>query len=438
MPLSLDDDPLPESLLLFLSFNYTQVALFFAVLLLLLLSAIISGSEVALFSISPEQRAFIEESKRKAHVKILQLIQAPKKLLATILIANNLVNIGIVVLSTYLLQPFLAAATSKVMLFFLEVVVITLLILIFGEIIPKVYANRAPLKVSERVANFIFSISRMFSWVSTLLVRSTNLVEQRFQSSKKLSVDELSKAVELTSDALDSHEEKKILEGIVAFGNTEVSEIMKPRVQVWAVDFKTEFDALVDQILDKGYSRIPIYEESLDQIKGVLYVKDLIHEIGKKKVKWQKLVRVPFFVPENKKIDDLLREFQEKRIHMAIVVDEYGGTSGIVTLEDIIEEIVGEITDEFDEDQVMYSKLDAQNYVFQGGTLLKDMYKILEIDGEVFDQSKGEAETLAGFLLEQMGRIPLKGEKLNFEAYQFIVESSDKRKVKSIKVTLPQ
>jgi len=327
---------------------------------------------------------------------------------------------------------------NVVLTFLVEVVLITLIVLIFGEIIPKVYANKASLIVSERVSGILHSLSVLFHPFSTFLVSSTSIIERKFNAEKNISVNDLSQALELTTDSIENKEDKKILEGIVSFGNTEVSEIMKPRVYVSAIESDLNFNDLVAFVLEKGFSRIPVYKESLDKIEGVLYVKDLIPEIGKEKVDWKRLIRTPFFVPENKKIDDLLREFQEKRIHMAIVVDEYGGTSGVVTLEDVIEEIVGDITDEFDEDDLVYSKLDEANYVFEGKTQLKDLYKVLEIDGEAFDALKGEADTLAGFVLEQMGRIPLKGEKFQLEQFQFVIESSDKRKIKQVKITIEQ
>ncbi len=435
--LSEADDPLPWALGSVLSISsLQQLPVIVIIGFLLILSALVSASEVALFSLRPDDLKTLKGSKKPTHQRVLGLIETPKKLLATILIVNNLVNISIVVLSTYILAPFIQSTQSAWVVFFLEVVLITLIILVFGEIIPKVLANKKPLGVAEKVSGLIYMALVATKPISSFLVRSTAFIENKFTPSKNISVDDLSKALELTTENIAHKEDKKILKGIVNFGNTEVSEIMKPRVHVKAIELNTTYEALLQHILENGFSRIPIYQESLDQVKGILYVKDLIPSIDKNKHKWQKLVRMPFFVPENKKIDDLLKEFQDKRIHMAIVVDEYGGTSGIVTLEDVIEEIVGEITDEFDDDDLVYSKIDDNNYVFEGKILLKDLYKVLDIEGNKIDAGKGEADTLAGFVLEQMGRIPQKGEKFKFEHYTFFIESSDKRKVKQVKITI--
>ncbi len=434
----LSDDPLPGIFLQIIGgVDISFFPYLLLVLTLLLFSAVVSGSEIALFALSPSDKKQLENSNNNNHSVILALLSRPKRLLATILIANNLINIGIVVLSTFIFNEFLSSGLSEFVAFFVEVVIITLLILFFGEIIPKVYANREPLKVSERVARLINILMMLFLPVSRLLIYLTNLVEKLIKPEKNsISVDDLSHALELTTESIENKEDKKILEGIVNFGNTDVSEIMKARVQVSAIDLETTYDELLQVVLEKGYSRIPVYRETFDKVEGVLYVKDLIPHVNVKNFKWQTLIRPPFFVPENKKIDNLLKDFQEKRIHMAVVVDEYGGTSGIVTLEDVIEEIVGEITDEFDEEEVIYSKIDDHNYIFEGKILLKDLYKILDISGEFFDAEKGEAETLAGFLLEKMGRIPLKNEKLQFKHYKFVVESSDKRKIKQVKLTI--
>lgn len=437
--LEANDDPLPYCLIQIANgqFDLSFIVLIACILLLLFLSGLVSGSEIALFALSPKAKRDLEESEHQRHQMILSLLERPKKLLATILIVNNLINIGIVVLGTYMFQTYLETSLSELVAFFIEVVVITMVILIFGEIIPKVYANREPLKVSERVALFIRSMVSVFSPVSKMLIAISNTVEKYIKTDKEtVSVSDLSHALELTTDSIDNADDKKILEGIVSFGNTEVCEIMKSRVYVSAVEKETSFQDLMNVVLEKGYSRIPVYNETFDKVEGVLYVKDLIPHIDDEKFRWQEIIRPPFFVPENKKIANLLKEFQDKRIHMAIVVDEYGGTSGIVTLEDVIEEIVGEITDEFDDDEVIYSKLDDQNYIFEGKILLKDLYKILDIDGEDFDKAKGEADTLAGFLLEQMGRIPKKNEKLPFNQYKFTIESSDKRRIKQVKLTI--
>ena len=416
---------------------YTLIGLIVSLLVLLLFSALISGSEVAFFSLTPLQLLEIEESESSNDKVIQSLLINPKKLLATILIANNFVNIAIVVLSTFLmgLIPGLEKFPTYV-IFLIQVVGVTFLILLFGEVLPKVYATNQPTKLIRFMAAPMLLIERIFSPFSYLLIQSTSFIDKKIRKNKEsLSVEELEHAFELTEDTLQ-REERKILKSIVRFGNTDVKQIMTARTFAKAFEQEISFEELLEQAGDIGYSRIPVYNESFDVVIGILYLKDLLPFIDRKDFDWKKLLRKPFFVPENKKIDDLLKEFQRKKVHLAIVVDEYGGTSGIVTLEDILEEIVGEIIDEFDDEEIKYSKLADNVYIFDGATSLIDIYKVLGIDGADFEEVKGEADSIAGFVIEHAGIIPKKGEKINFSNYEFTVMASDKRKVKQIQLTI--
>ena len=374
----------------------------------------------------------------------MKLLERPKKLLATILITNNFINILIVLLFASLAEQLLSgfdhaidAYFSKIPLrFLLEVVLVTFLILLFGEVLPKVYASRNALQFSNLMAKPIQLLNVILTPLSLPLIRLTGIVENRLgNKNNNFSVERLSEALELTSDDATTKDEQKILKGIVNFGNTETVQIMKPRIDIFALSDNELYEEVLKKILKNGYSRNPVYHESIDKIVGVLYTKDLLAHLDKKQFKWQTLLRKPFFVPENKKLDDLLSEFQEKKNHLAIVVDEYGGTSGIVTLEDVIEEIVGDINDEFDDDDLSYSKLDKNNYIFEGKTSIKDFCKVLDDDAELFEQEKGESETLAGFILEISGKFPRKGDKINFKKYTFTVEAVDRKRIKQLKVT---
>lgn len=417
-----------------------------AMVILLICSALISGSEVAYFSLSPTDKEEIENNKVKSANIILSLLERPKRLLATILIANNFVNVAIVILSTYLTEGLMPESLKNDYNFFgfnlelfIQIVVVTFLLLLLGEVIPKIYANRSPLKLASFMAYVIYYLRAVLTPFSSILVKSTNFIDKRIKKKgHNISVDELSHALELTSDDNQTEEDHKILEGIVKFGNTDVKQVMTSRVDTVCIDIEKPFSEVIDIILDSGYSRIPVYSESFDNIKGVLYIKDILPHLQKEEFAWNKILRKPFFVPENKKIDDLLREFQTMKIHLAIVVDEYGGSSGIISLEDILEEIVGEISDEFDDDDLVYSKLDDLNYVFEGKTSLNDMYRVLDINEDVFEEAKGEAETLAGLVLELFGKIPVKGEKTKLNDYQITIEAADKRRVKRVKLSLPK
>jgi len=439
-------DPDPHILLLnAVVFDGTLITKVIVLIILLFLSALISGAEVAFFGLSPTDLNNIEENKSPKGSSVLKLLQKPKKLLATILIANNAINIGIVLLFsaigdiifssiTYLLFDIISVR------FLLEVVVATFLILMFGEIMPKIYANRNKIQFSYFMAYPLRFLDVIFTPLSTPMRSATIYLHNKLGKQKSnLSVDHLSQALEMTSEDDTTKEEQKILEGIVSFGNTDTKQVMRPRIDIFALDAALKFLEVLTEIKDKGYSRIPVYEENMDTVKGVLYVKDLLPYIDRKTFNWTSLLRSPYFVPENKKLDDLLKEFQDKKNHLAIVVDEYGGTSGIVTLEDIIEEIVGDISDEFDDEDLVFSKIDDLTYVFEGKTALKDFYRVARItdDEDYFEGKKGESETIAGFVLEIAGSFPKRGEKVIFNNYQFIIESLDKKRLKQIKVILP-
>ena len=419
--------------------SITLIIVLLVLVVLLVCSALISGSEVAYFSLSPSDKEELEDSKTKNSNRVITLLSKPKELLATILIANNFVNIAIVILSTFVVDSlFENSSLSAFWQTIIQVGVVTFVILLIGEVIPKVYATKNGIKLSKFMAIPLQGLKAFFKPLSYFLISVTSVIDKRVKKKgTDISVDHLEQALELTSDEGIEDQEAKMLKGIVKFGNTDVKQIMKPRLDVTAFSEDTEYFELLKEIEKCGFSRIPVYTESLDKVKGVLYIKDLLPYLQEKNdFEWNTLLRIPFFVPENKKIDDLLKEFQESKIHLAVVVDEYGGTSGVVTLEDIIEEIVGEITDEFDDDDIVYSKLDDSNYVFEGKTPLVDVYKILEIDGDVFESNKGESDTLGGFLMEISGKILKRHEKISFENYNFNIEAADKRRIKQIKITI--
>lgn len=386
----------------------------------------------------------MEERESSRSKLIIKLLEKPKKLLATILIANNAINIGIVLLFSSIGDTLFSEMDQTLfgvvsVRFILEVIIATFLILMFGEILPKIYANRNRVQFSQFMAVPINIFDRFFYPLSMPMRSATIFLEEKLGRQKyNFGVDHLSQALELTSEGDTTKEEQKILEGIVSFGNTDTKQVMRPRIDIFALDENMKFPEVVAEIKNNGFSRIPVFSENVDNVLGVLYVKDLLPYLDRRSFNWMKLIREPYFVPENKKLDDLLLEFQEKKKHLAVVVDEYGGTSGIVTLEDIIEEIVGDISDEFDDEDLIFSKLDDYNYVFEGKTTLKDFYRVVKIDDEeAFEEQKGESETIAGFVLEIAGSFPKRGEKVHFEAYQFVVESLDKKRLKQIKVTLP-
>ncbi len=407
---------------------------------LLFLSAMVSGSEVAFFSLNPNHLQNLRINKSRRNQLILRLLEKPKRLLATILIANNFINVAIVIIAAYVSAELFDFSKFIVLGFIIEVIVVTSIILLAGEIMPKMYASQHADKFAGFMSKPMTLLIRLFYPLSSILVKSTNMIDRRLsKKGHNISMSELSDAIELTVDDSTREEEKKILKGIVKFGDIDVKEIMKSRVDVVALDINTPFRELLNIILESGYSRLPVYEDSFDKIAGILYIKDLLPHLSKSNdFSWQPLLRPAFFVPENKGINDLLKEFQEKKIHLAIVVDEYGGTSGIITLEDIIEEIVGEINDEFDNqtDEIVYSKLDDNNYIFEGKTSLNDFCKILELDDRIFEDVKGDSDTLAGLILEMEGKIPERNEEIKYRNFLFNIESVDKRRIKRIKVSI--
>jgi gliding motility-associated protein GldE len=397
----------------------------------------VSASEIALFSLTQKDlKVLYEEDSSKANL-ISNLLSRPKKLLATILVANNFSHIGVVIIFSFVGNTIFEAIASPLLKFVVEVILITFLILLFGEVLPKVYASRNNIKFAKFIANPLAILDKLLSPISIPMRAVTVFLHEKLAKQKSnISVDQLSQALELTSSDDTTSDEHKILEGIVSFGNTDTKQVMSPRIDIFALEIEETFAEIYTKIIDKGYSRIPIYKESIDHIEGLLFVKDLIPHIHKKEFDWNKLIREPFFVPENKKLDDLLKDFQSKKSHLAIVVDEYGGTSGLVSLEDVIEEIVGDISDEFDDENLNYSQIDDKNFLFEGKINLKDFYRIVAVDEEAFENRKGEAETLAGFILEILGNFPKKGQKIHFSNVYFTIESVDKKRIKQIKVTL--
>ena len=423
-------------------FNSSTVLYILLVLLLLFLAALMSGSESAFFSLKPTETDSLKKENTPKSKLILELISKPKELLATLLIIHNFVNVGVVILTTFIMDQLVPPKPgTELTRFLLEVVGITFLILLTGEVIPKIFATRNSIKVVNWVAyplNF-FGKTPPISWVKFILVKGSFFIQKMAKSSVQVSTDELEQALALTKEDSDSEEEHKILEGIVRFGKTEACQIMTPRVEVEAIDSESLLNEVLDYILEAGYSRIPVYRDSQDNVIGILYIKDLLPYLSEKnEFDWKSVLRKPFFIPENKKINDLLQEFRKMKMHMAIVVDEYGGASGIVTLEDILEEIVGEITDEFDENDIPYVKLDENTFTFEGRTSLNDFYKIIEEDGADFELVKGDSETIGGLMIEQAGRILKNNEYISISNYKLIVVSSDKKRIRSIKVIKSQ
>ncbi|CAA9196246.1 hypothetical protein FLA105534_01041 [Flavobacterium bizetiae] len=410
---------------------------FVGIFILLFLSAIVSGAEVALFSLSQKD---IDETLHENNPRgkiISNLLDKPKKLLATLLVANNFFNIGVVILFSFIGQNIFANVSSPVFKFILEIVLVTFLILLFGEVLPKVYASRNNIKFAKRVAYPIAILDTLLSPISLPMRSLTLYLHNKLGKQKNsFSINQLSQALELTDSEGTSSEEQKILEGIVSFGNTDTKQVMSPRIDIFALEISEPFSVICPKIIEKGFSRIPVYRDNIDQIEGVLFVKDLLPHIDKEEFDWSSLIREAFFVPENKKLDNLLKDFQSLKSHLAIVVDEYGGTSGLVSLEDVIEEIVGDISDEFDDENLNFSQIDEKNFLFEGKINMKDFYRIVDVNEDVFESHKGEAETLAGFILEILGNFPKKDQKVAFDNCVFTIETVDKKRVKQIKVTI--
>lgn len=412
------------------------IAGMFCILVLLFTSALISGSEVAFFSLNSADIEALKQAKNKRSNYMLELLEDKEKLLATILIANNFVNVGIVIISAWVTNEIFDFTNAKTLGFIFQIVVITFLLLFFGEILPKIYATNSKLTFAGFTTMPLYGIKRMLNPISNILIKSTLIVNKiLINNEKSISMQDLSDAFEITGDNI--REDKQILEGIISFSGTDVKEIMKPRVDIIAADIDYTFSKLKAVIIESGFSRIPVYEDTHDNLKGVLYIKDLLPYINEPaEFKWQKLIREPYFVPETMKINDLLEEFQLKKIHMAIVIDEYGGVRGVATMEDIIEEIIGDISDETDLNEELFIKIDESNYIFDGKILLNDFYKVLGIKEDVFSEVRGDADSLAGLILEIKGEIPQKGTKIILQNYIFVISSADNRKIKKINLRI--
>ena len=424
---------------LVIGFETLETVKAFILLLLLLSSALVSGSEVAFFSLSPSYIKEAVNATSKPLRIIAQLRKNPRRLLAIILLLNNLINIATVLLFASMTSLFFESISQPSLRFLAEVGMITTIVLLFGEILPKIYANKNPEGFAKRMSIPIYLLDKYVFFALTYPMSYLTFVLQKRlgKTGSNISVDHLSQALEMTDDSETTKDEQKILKGIVTFGNTDTKQVMCPRIDVFALDEETSFTEVVSQIVSKGFSRVPVYRETIDTVIGVLYVKDLLSHFDKENYEWTKLLRAPYFVPENKKLDDLLQEFQVKRIHLAVVVDEYGGTSGVISLEDVIEQIVGDITDEFDETDISYSKLNDNTFVFDGKTSLQDFYAVTKLsNSDVFEQNKGESETIAGFLLEQLGSFPKVNTTFRFKKVVFTIEALDRKRIKQIKVQL--
>ncbi|MCG2418067.1 gliding motility-associated protein GldE [Aequorivita sp. F47161] len=441
----MDTEP-PGLLYFFNVLDFSQITSTVLLFVLLACSALISGAEVAFFSLTSTDFETNEEKSIAKKLAIAQrLLAKPKKLLATILVANNFINIAIVLLFEALSTIWFSNWNYSLNLhyfqlsvvFLIKVVLVTFLILLFGEILPKIYANRNRISFAVFMAQPLNVLDTLLSPISTPMRSATLYLHDRYGKQKtNISVDHLSQALELSNQDT-TFEEQKILQGIVTFGNTDTKQVMKNRMDIFALNEDQTFKEILPEIIQRGYSRIPVYKDSIDHISGILYVKDLIPYTDRKNLDWKTLKREAYFVPENKKLDDLLNEFKEMKMHLAIVVDEYGGTSGLISLEDIIEEIVGEISDEFDDEDLIFSKLDDHTFVFEGKTPLKDFYKVIKLENpEIFEEEKGEAETLAGFLLETSKGFPKKNEIISFHNYAFTIEAFEGKRIKQIKLTI--
>lgn len=441
-----DFDPFSQVLLqiqdtqFFKSFSVEATIALIIMLVLIVFSALISGSETAFFSIVPNKLKN-GDGQKSQNKKIMLLLEQPKKLLATILIANNFINVGIVVLGAFITQELLNLSANPVLAFLMQIVVLTAILLLFGEIMPKVYAAHSSHRFASIMVRPLILLRRLLSPLSTILVSSTNAIDKRMKKkSHEITMDDINSAIDLTRNneqTPEESEEQKILKGIAKFGDIEVREVMKSRMDVVSIEESEDYHEVLKIIKQSGYSRIPVYRDSFDNIQGVIYIKDFLGNLNEEKdFNWNSMIRPAFFVPENKKISDLLLEFQDKKIHLAIVVDEYGGTSGIVTMEDVIEEIVGEIVDEFDVDDssFIYKKTAENEYLFEGKVSLNDFCKTMNVDDRIFEEERGDADTLAGFILEKIGQIPEKGTQVEHEKFTFIVQNVSDRRITRIKV----
>jgi putative hemolysin len=416
--------------------NYTIIFGFVTMFFLLCFSALISGSEIAYFSLTPTQIEQLRKQQSKKSQLIIKHLEQPQFLLANILVGNNFVNIGIVVVSSFVSIELFNFSDAPFIGLIFQVFVITFLLLLFGEIIPKVYAHHFSERFCNLMAYPLLYLGKLFKPLSNILISSSNVITKRLRK-KYISMADVSDALDIASENLD--DEKQFLEGIVRLQRIDVTTIMRPRVDVIAIEFTTDFEKLLEIINESGYSRIPVYEETFDSIKGVLYAKDLLLHLNKpKQFRWQSLIRPPYFIPESKKIDDLLEEFQNEKVHMAIVVDEYGGISGIVTLEDILEEIIGEINDEFDDDDDLYTQVSESTFIFDGKMPLHDSIRIMSLAEDFFDEVKGDADTIAGLILEMNGDFPKLFQEIEYKHILFVIEAGDKRRIKKIKVYIKE
>lgn len=412
--------------------------LIIAILILLLMSAIIAGAETAYFSLSGKDVNYLK-TKEKANARIAsQLLEHPKMLLATILVANNFINIAIVISTNFLVTSLLSHDMNRIVAFLIQVVSVTFLLVLFGEVLPKVYATQNNLRMALFSAPFVRALMGIFKPISRTLVNSTNFIESRLgpKSNKNISNEDFEHAIELTVGHTATREEVNIFKGILKFGNISAKQVMRTRMDVSALDYDLTFAEVRDYCLEAGYSRLPVYKESLDKVAGVIHTKDFLPHIDKDTFEWHKLLRPAYFVHESKLIEDLLKEFQQKRIHFAIVVDEFGGTSGIITLEDIMEEIIGDIKDEFDEEDLNYKKIDDNNFIFEGKTLINDVCRVLGVPSDTFDKVRGESDSLAGLIIEISGKFAAVNETVKFEQYEFTVLAVDKMRIQRVKVTI--
>ncbi|MBI1220986.1 MAG: gliding motility-associated protein GldE [Bacteroidetes bacterium] len=418
----------------------TFIMLLGGILFLLALSALFSASETAFFSLGPQSIKEIREKEDKASATTIRLLYNHRKLLATILIANNFVNVAIVFLSTFIFQKSIFDFANYPYLgFILQAIVVTAILVFLGEVFPKVYATARKEAITRMMALPLYWLSRALAPMVMLLEKSSKLLDKRMtKKGHQVSLDDINQAIDMTAEGEQSEDEKDILKGIVNYGNIPVKQIMRSRLDVSGLSIDTPYETVLEKVKELGYSRLPVYEENFDSIKGILYIKDLVPYIREKEYAWQDIIRPPYFVPESKKLDDLMSDFQEKRVHMAIVVDEYGGSSGLVTMEDVLEEIFGEIKDEFDDDDFSYSHLDDRTYVFEGKILLNDICRIVDMDTSIFEDVRGDSDTLGGMLIEIQGKIPNIGNRIKFDGFEFVVESADRRRIKRVKMILPE